>query len=151
MAGTLVIRLIAIIFGLLLAWLAAGTFLAAGIYAGFFQDFFASLDLTRNEVDMFTIAVVSLVGAVQGVLLASQAFAPSATVIALAEAMRWRGLTINLLMGGFAAIVTGWLALRGQQTQPMTQGAAIALLSTGFAGGFVYWLVAGRNAGRWLD
>ncbi len=154
MAGNLIVRIFAIAFGLLLAWLAAGMFLAAGLYSGLFRPFFAELDLSAQEVDVLTIIVVTVLGIVQALSLAAIAFAPSALAVLAAELFRWRGLVINLVLGGIVGLATGWLALRGSELQAiaqgnLSQGAALVLLATGFCGGFVYWLVAGRNSGNW--
>lgn len=149
MAGNIIVRLISVFFGLLLAWLAAGLFMAGGLYSGFFRPFFADLDLSASEADALTIIVVAVLGIVQAFTLAATAFAPSALAVLLAEIFRWRGMVVNIVLGGVVGLATGWLALRGSGQDPVSQGAALVLLATGFCGGFVYWLVAGRGAGNW--
>jgi len=84
---------------------------------------------------------------------------PLAILIALAEAFRVRSLLINAAAGA-ALIVAGYyssgLARPSYEESidapppPVSHQAQIAA-AAGAAGGFVYWLIAGRNAGRWRE
>jgi hypothetical protein len=149
MAGHIIVRAVAVVFGLLIAYVAAGSFLAAGLWLGYFRDLFGSLDLTQHEVDMLTIVVVAILGLLQAFSLAAVALAPSLIAVILAESFSWRGLVANLLLGGGVGLTTGWLVLRDSSPAPLSQGAALVLLAAGFTGGFFYWLIAGRRAGSW--
>jgi hypothetical protein len=77
--------------------------------------------------------------------------APAALAIVVGEAMRWRGLVANLLLGGLVALFAGWRHFGGGAALDVPRGVILVLLSAGFVAGFAYWLIAGRSAGRWLD
>lgn len=154
MIGNLIVRLIAILFALLLAYLAAGMFLAVGMFLGWFRYLFAAFTAESGGVveasDVLAAIATFAVALFSSFTIAIAATAPALLAIAIAEAMRWRSLAINLLLGGGVALATDFITTTPDST-PLSQGAALVLLSTGFIAGFVYWLVAGRNAGRWLD
>lgn len=162
MAGHLIVRLVAIFFGLFLAMLAAGLFLSFGLFSGFLTEFFADLQgalapdpYYRNDpVDTSPLVnlLVIVIGFLSSFQIAGMAALPTFLAIALAEGFRWRGLTINLVLGGAVALATGLSVFsdRGGVGLP-SDGALVVLLATGFIGGFVYWLIAGRSAGKWLD
>jgi len=75
----------------------------------------------------------------------------------VAEAMRWRSLTFHLgvgLLGAVATLVFAWAQASSEPPDPIlgaeqaiTVTKVIVALAAGLAGGFVYWLVAGRSAG----
>ena len=74
-------------------------------------------------------------------------FLPALLVVVLAEIFAWRSLFVYLAAGGLIGIL-------GKQTTIAWGGLDFAndlftlCLAGGFAGGFVYWLIAGRDAGR---
>jgi len=81
-------------------------------------------------------------------LLAGLSIIPALLVIFVGEIVRIRSL-VYYVAGGGAALAAVPLLARMQQSgafampeQTVWQGFATA----GFAGGFVYWLIAGRNA-----
>ena len=90
--GHLIVRLVAVFFGLFVAMLAASLFLSAGIFGGMASDFLADL--------------------------------------------QW--------------VIEGDPYLDPADTSPLVT-PLVVLLATGFVGGFFYWLIAGRSAGKWLD
>jgi len=159
--GHFIVRLIAILFGIFIAMLAAGMFLSFGLFAGAFGDFFTELQLTLNgdpyqaeETGGLVTLLVVVVGFFTSFHVLSVAALPSAITIAIAELMRWRGMTINLVLGGVVALFTG-LSLYGStragaEMSLPSDGTLVVLLATGFIAGFFYWLIAGRNAGKWL-
>lgn len=75
----------------------------------------------------------------------------------VAEAMRWRSLTFHLLVGLAGAAATLAFALAqagGEPPDPIlgeepaiTVAKVVVAAIAGLAGGFVYWIVAGRSAG----
>jgi hypothetical protein len=155
--GHFIVRLFAILFGVFIAMLAAGMFLSFGLFAGAFSEFFTELQLTLNgdpyqaeeTGDLVTLLVV-IAGFFTSFHVMSLAALPSAIAIAIAEMMRWRGLTLNLVLGGAVALFTG-LSLYGSAREGLpSDGTLVVLLATGFIAGFFYWLIAGRNAGKWL-
>lgn len=164
--GHFIVRLIAVLFGLFIAMLAAGMFLSFGLFAGAFTEFFNELQLFLNEEiirdpygeQLDTSPLVTLVVVIAGFFTSfhvmSLAALPTTIAIAIAELMRWSGLTINLVLGGLVALFTG-LSIHGatragsEQALP-SDGTLVVLLATGFIAGFFYWMIAGRSAGKWL-
>ena len=143
--GNLIVRLVAIGLGLVFAYLCCGLFIGMGFYA----------EMVRPAIDPpasggeGVIAILS--GLIWSPIVAMAATGPALALIAFAEPLRLRGLFANLVIGAIAALLSFWLAT-GRALEPnISQGALAVLLATGFVGGFAYWLVAGRNAGRWLD
>jgi hypothetical protein len=157
-------RFVVIVFGYCVAVLAAGFFLAAILYSQidvlgyalsdpFFQDVFNEI---RDAWDMTGFYAAVLIG---GPVLATMAggfsFFPAVVLIVISEVRGWKsslpycigGLVIGLLGVGAGSL----LAVADQRI-----AASIVLLTGAFAcsgivGGFVYWLIAGRNAGRFLE
>lgn len=77
---------------------------------------------------------------------AAHAFTPWVIAVAVTEILRWRGVLTHVLGGAVvaiaAAIVSGaFLILPAMQI----------VVALGLVGGFVHWLIAGRNAGRWSE
>ena len=149
--GNLIVRLLTIAFGLFLAFAAAGVFVSFGMFGGFFEEILLGFeDLSDGQFrsgDGLTAMLVVLAGFLTSPFLMGAALLPAAIAIAIAELMRWRGMTINLVMGGLVALFAGLTASH----QPVGEGTLVVLLATGFVGGFFYWLVAGRGSGRWLE
>lgn len=79
--------------------------------------------------------------------LGSMALAPWAVVILVTEVFRLRTALIYLLAGGFLGVLPS-LGLAPMMRSVQGEPRQIAILiATGFVGGFVYWLAAGRMAG----
>jgi hypothetical protein len=80
------------------------------------------------------------------------AMLPAMLVIALAEGFRLRSVLFYALAGAALALFSayGWdlRFLRGHNDDLGARGVEI-MAAVGIVGGFVYWLLAGRNAGRW--
>lgn len=146
--GDLIVRLLAVGVGLALAFPAAALFLVAGVHGGWFVDLYAQYEATAPHAERFAMATAVAASLVLAVKMAAAGALPALLAVAVAETGRLRGLVANLLLGGIVAAATGFL-IHGEQAVP-GQGAALAVLATGFVGGFVYWLIAGRGAGRWL-
>lgn len=150
MLGHIIVRLIAIFFGLAVAFLAAGIFISFGLFGGYFRDLFQQAEIANGDAAPLAAFAVFAIGILSSFQIASLALAPSALAVLVAELMGWRGLTINLVLGGLVGLATGWVVSGGpSEAGPMSQGALLVLLATGFIGGFFYWLVAGRGAGGW--
>lgn len=86
---------------------------------------------------------------VQGQLLASGlTLVPALAVIIIGEVARIRSMLYYVLGGGLAVVAVPLLARLGEagtiSTLPSTVWQVFA--TAGFAGGWVYWLIAGRNA-----
>jgi hypothetical protein len=78
------------------------------------------------------------------------AFVPMALGIALSEIFRWRSWLYHVALGGLSALYVAYRYPIGQAHADIAQFAPQELtyyLAAGFAGGLIYWLVAGRGAG----
>lgn len=89
-------------------------------------------------------------------LVANLALLPAMAVVALAEISRRRDWLYYALGGGAVAIVCLLAAERIVAIGPAvgddtTLVRAARDVAAGMLGGLVYWLAAGRGAGRWLD
>ncbi len=156
--GHFIVRLIAILFGLLVAMLAVGIFLSFGIFSETFTQFFADLNWTLNgdpytgdKTDGLATGALIIIGFFSSFYVAGLAALPTTITIAVAELMRWRSMTINLVLGGVIALFTGLSVFGAKQDGLPSDGTLVVLLATGFVGGFFYWLIAGRSAGNWLE
>jgi len=156
--GHFIVRLIAIILGLIVAMLAAGMFLSFGLFAGAFTEFFTELQIIFDgeiyndpaNTSPLVAFLVIIAGFFTSFNVASIATLPAAIAIAVSELMRWQGMTINLVLGGLVALFTGLSLYGSTRTGLPSDGTLVVLLATGFVAGFFYWLIAGRSAGKWL-
>lgn len=129
---------------------AAGFLLALAVGAGIILV----LDLNGGRMPE------PLAGAVMTGFLALQAARmlwPLLVIGLIAEAMRWRALAFHFavgLAGAGATLAHAWMQAPAEPPDPILgedpavsiTKALVAALA-GLAGGFVYWLVAGRSAG----
>jgi hypothetical protein len=95
------------------------------------------------------IAITLVVGAVMAFVLSQAVFmmlAPALIGIAIAETFAIRSWIFHALNGGLS-IWVGWVTLgRGREFSEFYDNT-LAILATGLVAGFVYWLIAGWNAG----
>ncbi|MCA1299702.1 translation initiation factor IF-3 [Stappia indica] len=141
--GGFVLQVIRIVVGFICAMLAAGLFLAFG--------FVQAVDLEGDPVAAGAAFGSGLIGAS---VIGGFAFLPACLAILLSEALRLRGVIFHLAAGG--AIGFGlWMLGDAAPADParaamggLPPGSTVAA-SAGFLAGFVYWLIAGRCAGRW--
>lgn len=85
----------------------------------------------------------------QGLLLfASLTIIPALLVVIVGEIARIRSIVYYVVGGGLALAAIPLLARYGQGGVVAASEALVwqVFATAGFAGGFVYWLVAGRNA-----
>ena len=152
--GHLIVRLFVILMGVLIAMLAASIFLSAGLLNGFFNVFFFELNIAVDgaleDTGPLTTFIVFILGFLSSFYVASIAILPAAITIAIAELMRWKSMTANLVLGGLVGLFTGMSTYAQTRAGLPSDGTLIILLAAGFIGGFFYWLVAGRSAGNWL-
>jgi hypothetical protein len=140
-------RIIVIIFGLLVAILVAGMTLAIGIVA---PDW-AGADSDPLERVMFFVVSFFATGYVGAV-----AMLPAALVIAVSEVLRMRSFIYYGAGGALVALASYYGADISVQLEnttdvtPVTNALQLAA-AAGILGGLAYWLVAGRNAGRWRE
>lgn len=153
--GHFIIRMIAICFGIFAALIAASIFLSFGTFSGMFEQFFADLNYVfegdLQDTGPLVSILVILLGFFSSFYVASIALLPMVIAIAIAELMRWQGLTTNLVLGGFVSLFTGITSFAStHETSLPSDGTLVVLLAAGFIGGFFYWLIAGRSAGKWM-
>jgi hypothetical protein len=140
-------RIIVILVALILAIMAAGITLAIGIIA---PDW-AGID--SDPVERLSFFIVSFfatnfVGAV--------AILPAMLLIVISEAARLRSFLFYGVGGalvGLASYYGSDISVRLENTTdvPPVANALQLVAAAGIIGGLVYWLIAGRNAGRWRE
>src|SRR5580700_11349201 len=137
------VRILVVILAYLLACIAASIILTIGTLSPEWDD------LTAAGLQTAAVWVVVVVGAGA---IAAIAMVPSLLVIALAEGFAWRSILIYGALGAVLALALSYgLDFAGYAGDP---DSALArerelLAAAGIAGGFVYWLFAGRKAGIW--
>ena len=136
-----------VLIGYTFAVIAAGMFLSFGLLSEYFAEFFADM----NQSAHFESASIVVIGIYMGLHAAGSSFFPAMVFIAIAELMRWRGMIINLVLGGLCALFVGVMSFAIGSGQTLSESTLIILLATGFIAGFVYWIFAGRKAGVWME
>jgi hypothetical protein len=136
-------RIMVVSFAYLLACVAAAIVLTIGT-------------LTPDWDDLLALAVqTAAVGPVIGVgaaVIAIIAMLPALLVIALAEGFALRSSLIYAALGGALALALSYgLDFAGYLGEPDSylSHEREVLAAAGIAGGFVYWIFAGRKAGIW--
>jgi len=140
-------RILVIIFGLLIAIIVAGITLAIGIVA---PDWAGADSDPFERVMFFAVSffATSFVGAV--------AILPAAIVIAISEVARMRSFIYYGVGGALVALASYYgsdISVQLENTTDVTPVASALQLAAaaGILGGLAYWLIAGRNAGRWRE
>jgi hypothetical protein len=140
---TILFRLFAIAIAYLLACTAAATVLTLGTLSA------AGGDITASDIP--SVALWWVIG-VTAAIMAALAMLPALLVIALTEGFAWRSVVVYGLLGGALALALGYgIDFAGYLGGPdsIVAREREVLAASGIAGGLVYWLVAGRNAGAW--
>lgn len=82
------------------------------------------------------------------------AFWPTVVAAAITEGLKLRGVVVYLVAGCIVGLVSalpvGAVMLR-ELLPPVDASAVQLTVACGAIGGFVYWAIAGRTAGRWLE
>src|SRR3954468_4896567 len=146
---SLIGRIFVVIFAVILASIAAGIAIAIGIIGPQWHT-------ARDPVEPFLFWGIAFIGSV---FTGAIAILPLAICIDIAETFKIRSLLINTLAGA-VLLLAGYygsdLARPSYEESidappsPITREAELAAAS-GAVFGFVYWLIAGRNAGRWRE
>jgi hypothetical protein len=137
------VRILAVIFAYALACIAASIVVTIGTLTPQWDDW-SSLGLPP--------AALWAVVAVGAAIIGGTAMLPTLLLIVLAEAFAWRSSLVYAALGGILALTLAYgLDFAGYVFMP---GGELAhegevLAAAGIAGGFVYWLFAGRKAGTW--
>jgi hypothetical protein len=141
----LFLRTLVIAFAFLISCMAAAFTVAYGLVAPELSEFKGSPEF---------ILVLLFFGGAAGVVTPIYVFAPSFVAILIAEMLSLRSVLYyalaGALIGALAYFMTDIAArISGRGTVvPITQELQW-LTAAGIVAGFVYWLVAGRSAGRW--
>lgn len=139
----ILVRLFAIAIAYLLACTAAATVFTLG-----------TLSAAGDDIAALNIPSVALwwVIGVSAAIMAALAMLPTLLVVALAEGFSWRSIILYGLLGGVLALSLGYgIDFAGYLGGPdsIVAREREVLAASGIAGGLVYWLCAGRNAGAW--
>lgn len=140
-------RVIVIVFALIVASMVAGIALAIGIVAPEWP-WFDSDPVERVKFFVVSFFATSFIGAT--------AFVPAVLLIVAAEIMRLRSLLYCAAAGavvGLASYFGSNVELRLENTTDVSPAFHPLQLAAaaGIVGGLAYWLLAGRNAGRWRE
>lgn len=140
----LFLRFFVIAFAFLLASLAAGLVIAYGLLA-------PELSKLGNNPDAW--AGFWFVAVMAGLITPFFAFAPAFVVILVAEFFDLRSVIFYALAGGFCGVL-GYLLSdtahwQGTGTVKEFGSELQVIAAAGIVAGFVYWLIAGRQAGAW--
>lgn len=81
-------------------------------------------------------------------LLSVQTLLPALLLVIVGEVARFRSAMYYVIGGGAALAVVPLMARLGQPLSALALSPVVwqVMATAGFAGGFVYWLIAGRNA-----
>lgn len=140
-------RIIVIAFGVIVAMLLAGIALAIGIIAPDWP-WLDSDPVERVQFFVVSFFATSFIGA--------SAFIPAVLLIGIAEAARLRSLLYYAAAGAVVGLTSYYgsnIELRLENTtdvSPVFHPLQLAA-AAGIIGGLAYWLLAGRNAGRWRE
>jgi hypothetical protein len=140
---SVLVRILMVILAYILACIAAGVILTVSTLA--------PQGANLNTLDMPEGALWVVI-AIAAAMTAAAALLPALLVIALAEGFAWRSSLIYGALGGTLALALSYgFDVAGYIGTPDSSAAheREVLAAAGIAGGFVYWLFAGRKAGIW--
>ena len=103
-----------------------------------------AIDLTEKLVELGIIVIY--IGSLGGSLIAL----PVLVIIVLAEIFAWRSLLIHTSLGAILGAMA-YLVWRGFGQPADDSNLVLVGMTSGIAGAAIYWLIAGRNAGKLLD
>jgi hypothetical protein len=139
-------RILVIFFSFLAASFAGGLIIVMAVL------FPAWSQLELGPIDDGVMAIATTIGFV---FVSGFAFLPAAVAAAVAEMVPIRGSLFYALAGaaiGFIAYVSlGGFDVAALGIDGYTRRETEIAVAAGIVAGLVYWLLAGRNAGRWRD
>lgn len=140
-------RIIVIVFAVIVASMVAGVAIAVGILGPQWHS------LSGDPTERFFFWGTAFVGATGSGAIS---ILPIAILITLAEAFRVRSLVINMLAGAAMMLIgyygSGFSPAYEEsidRAPPVIARETEIAVAAGAVFGLVYWLIAGRNAGRW--
>lgn len=142
---SLFFRFFVILFALLISIFAAGLALAVGIMV---PDV---VTVTADPIEHFQFFFVSFF--TTG-FVGAYAFLPAVALIAIAETFDIRSIFYYALGGAAIGLIAYFGSNIAVQLEATTDLPPVAfglqlVAASGIVAGFVYWLIAGRNAGKW--
>lgn len=142
----LFLRSLMIAFGFLVSCMAAAFVIAYGLVAPELAEF------SRGRPEYFM--VLLFLASAAGLVTLFYVFAPAFLVILMAEIFSLRSVIYYALCGAAIGALTGFLSDMGALLDDASPAAPLTrelqfLTAAGIVAGFVYWLIAGRNAGTW--
>jgi hypothetical protein len=101
-----------------------------------------------REIDTYDWGMLIELGGQFGAIASAATIVPALLLVIIGEVGRIRSSVYYILGGGAALSVLPLLARAGSLQDSLSGLGTIwqVFATAGFAGGFVYWLVAGRNA-----
>jgi hypothetical protein len=143
---SLLTRLIVILFACLAASFAAGLVVSLAVLIPVVGD------LALGPFGEGTFGVMVAFGAI---FVSAYALVPVLLVIVCAEALAIRAVLFYALAGGLLGAVL-YFNFSGWDGRALTAGGFARreleiMAAAGIVAGFVYWAIAGRNAGRWRE
>ncbi len=136
----LIARIFVVIFAFLVACMAAATVVMFAFLT------LGQTDFARLATDPAAILVV--IG-LSSVTLSGYALLPSMLIVALAEGFQLRSASFYALAGGAVAFVLTFGSVFGINITPIFVRDRAIMVGAGILAGFIYWAIAGRNAGAW--
>jgi len=141
-----VYRLFVIFFACIAASLAAGLVITLAVLVPAVSDL---------ALDGFERSVLGYVVAFGAIFVSFFSFLPTLMVIAVGESLSIRTVIYYAVAGAAVAAFT-YMGSTGWNTLALTvEGFARreleVMTGAGIVAGFVYWTIAGRNAGRWRE
>lgn len=135
-------RIFVVLFAYLMACLAAASVVTFGFLPSEWSEATDSPDYFQG---------VGAVAAFTALVIAGYLLLPAMLVAAIAEGLRLRSVLLYAIVGGVAGLLSWYGAGLGGLSDlglALPREAEI-VAAAGIAAGFVYWALAGRNAGRW--
>ena len=143
-------RLIGRLFVIAFAFLAACIVASIVVFAAWVVP--EMMDLAMNPIDNDTLNVIFGIGYI---VFSGFALLPALIAILLTEAFSMRSILSYAIAGGLAGLCC-YLAFIPFDTGTMRFDGIIrhhleVMIGSGIVAGLAYWLIAGRNAGRWRE
>jgi len=146
---TALFRITMMFVGYVWACVAASLVLTLGTLTPQWNDFFDALGLRSAHSQSAAMWIVVGLGAV---IIFVIGFLPTLLAIALAEGFALRSSVVYGVIGGALTLAAAYGLDFFRDIAPLGSDLARereVFAAAGIAGGLVYWLFAGRNAGRW--
>jgi hypothetical protein len=141
----LLLRVLVVLFALIIAFMAVGLAIAAALWIPAVRGY------ESDAVDsvMFYFAGFFIAG-----FAGMTALLPAIIAVAIAEGFDFRSFLYYAAAGAVVALIAFFTTDIGVRLEETTDIAPVTLgpqlvVAGGIIGGIAYWLVAGRNAGKW--